>query len=71
MSYAEAMDWAEYLRRRGSSNIGMRLEAGFALIASALNNALGGTASQADFMPHFDQAPGTIDDVMKALSGRK
>lgn len=49
----------------------MRLEAGFALIASALNNALGGTASQADFMPHFDQAPGTIDDVMKALSGRK
>lgn len=71
LSYAEALDWSEYLRKRGSLNVGLRLEAGFALIAATINNALGGHATPADYMPHFDQAEATLGDVMKTLSGRK
>ena len=71
ISYAEAVDWAEYMRKRGSLNVGMRLEAGFALIAAAINNGLGGSATPADFMPHFESPEASIADVMKTLSGRK
>lgn len=71
LSYAEAVDWADYMRKRGSLNLGLRLEAGFALIAAAINNGLGGHAVPSDFMPHIDQADASIADVMKTLSGRK
>jgi hypothetical protein len=71
MSYAEALDWQEYLRRHGSMNIGMRLEAGFALIAMVINRALGGHATLTDFMPHYEQPEATIEDVMSMLAGKK
>lgn len=73
MSHVEAMQWSAYLQRRGSLHIGRRLEWGFALLAQRIDNALGGHATQADFMPHeqADQAPQSIGDVMKILSGRK
>lgn len=73
LSFVEAQQWSTYMARRGSLNVGTRLEWGFALIAAAINNALGGTARQVDFMPHTQdsQQPGSIDDVMKILSGKK
>jgi hypothetical protein len=73
MSFVEAQQWSAYLARRGSLHMGTRLEWGFALIAAAINNALGGHARQVDFMPHTQdsQEPGSIDDVMKILSGKK
>jgi hypothetical protein len=71
MTYAEARQWSAYMQRRGSLHVGLRLEAGFALIAATINNALGGHATAADFMPHRDAPEGTIADVMKTLSGRK
>jgi hypothetical protein len=71
MSYAEALGWQEYVSRRGSLNIGMRLEAGFALIAMVINRALGGHATLADFMPHYEQPEATIEDVMSMLAGSK
>jgi hypothetical protein len=68
MSYAEALDWQAYIAKRGSLHVGLRLEAGFALIAWSINRALGGTAEITDFMPHFDEPEASLDDVMKLLS---
>lgn len=68
MSYQEAMSWAAYIRKRGSLNWGMRLEAGFALIATQINRALGGKAEPADFMAHSDEPEGaSLDDVAKLM----
>lgn len=53
MTYAEVLDWSEYIRCRGSLNTNMNLERGFALVAQMINNALGGKKQMSDFMPHF------------------
>jgi len=69
LSFAEAQAWSAYMRKRGSLNVGMRLEYGFALIARSINNALGGHATMRDFMPHADQ-PDSLEEIMRILSGR-
>lgn len=71
LSADEAARWAEYIRRRGSLNWGMRLERGFALIASILVQAHGGRASMDDFTPHADQQEATLDDVMQLMGGKR
>lgn len=73
MSYVEAQQWSAYMARRGSLNVGTRLEWGFALIAAAINNAMGGAARQVDFMPHAQesQETGSIAEAMKILAGKK
>lgn len=67
MSYQEAMAWAQYTRRRGSLNWGMRLESGFAMLSTQINRALGGKADIEDFMMHKDEAEADINDVAKLL----
>lgn len=68
MSYAEAIDWAAYIKQRGALNQGMRIEAGFALLAMMLSRVHGGKAEMADFMPHFDKPePSSIQDVFNML----
>ena len=69
LSFDEARAWSAYMERRGSLHVGMRLEYGFALLATIVNRALGGKANLRDFMPHADQ-PNTIEEVMKMLSGK-
>lgn len=71
MSHAESLQWQEFVELRGSLNIGMRMEAGFALLAAMINRALGGTAEMADFMPHIDPPEASLEDVMGMLTGRK
>ena len=73
MSFTEAQQWSAYMERRGSLHVGTRLEWGFARIAAAINNALGGTARQIEFMPHArpSEESGSIADVMKILSGKR
>ena len=71
MSFAEALDWQTYIERRGSLNLGMRMEAGFALLAAMISRANGGTATVDDFMPHLESQEATLEDVMKMLSGKK
>ena len=70
MSYDEARAWEAYARKRGTLHVGMRLEYGFALIAMSINRALGGKATLHDFMPHVEQEPAGIADVMNLLSGK-
>lgn len=71
ITYAEALKWAAYRERFGPLNLGMRLEAGFALIAWQINRAIGGSAEMSDFMPHFDGGELTIEDAMKILTGKR
>ncbi len=51
MTYVEAMDWMRYRRQTGPLNLGLRLEDGFAMLATVFNNAMGGKAEFSDFMP--------------------
>ena len=69
LSFDEALAWQEYMHKRGSLHVGMRLEYGFALIARIINHALGGHATMRDYMPHSDQ-PDSLMEIMKVLSGR-
>ena len=69
LSYDEVQAWSAYMERRGSLHVGMRLEYGFALLASIVNNALGGHATMRDFMPHIEQ-PNSLEEVMRVLSGK-
>ncbi|KTT57394.1 hypothetical protein NS337_00675 [Pseudomonas oryzihabitans] len=52
LTYAEAMDWYVYLRRRGSLNLGNRLEHGFAMLATVLTRIHGGEVEMEAFMPY-------------------
>lgn len=67
MTYAEALQWSAYIKKRGSLNAGLRLEAGFALLATMLSRAHGGKADMDDFMPHFDKPEANIEDVFNML----
>lgn len=73
MSYAEAMGWADYLRKRGSLNTGVRVELGFAMLATLVARALGNRVELADFLvsgrEYEDEA--RIEDVMAILTGAK
>jgi hypothetical protein len=71
VSQAEFVDWCEYRERFGSLNLGMRLEAGFALVSLLMNRSLGGQANIEDFMPHLEQQEATPEDIMKLLTGSK
>lgn len=68
MSHAESLVWQAYMEKRGSLNLGMRLEGGFALLASMINRALGGHAKPDDYMPHYEAPEASIEDVMKLLA---
>ena len=65
MSYAEAVQWVEYMRRRGSLNVGQRVEAAIAVLSTQVNRALGGKAEFSDFAPHWDQPEPQLEDIAK------
>ena len=67
MSYSEALLWQEYLEKRGTVHIGMRLEACTALLAMMINRALGGKATIETFMPHLEEKEPSVEDAMKEL----
>lgn len=67
LTYAEALSWFAYIRKRGSLNLGTRLEAGFALQA-----AIQSGKQMTDFMPHADRdAELSVESVFKKLGGVK
>lgn len=72
MTYVEAMDWMRYRRQTGPLNLGLRLEDGFAMLATVFNNVMGGKAKFSDFMPDrgFSASPkeATPQDVLALLN---
>ncbi|MBX7275486.1 hypothetical protein K2E96_26760 [Pseudomonas sp. ERGC3:05] len=51
LTYNEALSWMAYLEQSGTANLGLRIERGFALLATILNNVHGGKANFDDFLP--------------------
>lgn len=70
ISVAEMYAWQAFRERRGSLHLGMRVEAGAALIAWQIHRALGGKAKLEEFMAHADDGEASLEDVMKMLTGR-
>lgn len=70
MSAAEARQWMEYIRKRGSLNVGQRVEAAVAVLATQINAAMGGKAEMTDFMPHWDAPEANIDDLAKLFGAK-
>lgn len=58
LSYAEALDWYEYIARRGSLNWGTRLEGGFALLAYFIANKVSGFDSRGKPVGQLKKAGG-------------
>lgn len=67
----EFQQWAEYIRKRGSLNVGQRVEAAVAVLATQINRALGGKAEVIDFLPHWDQPEVDIEDLAKMFGAVK
>lgn len=70
MSYGEYLDWCEYIRRRGSLDVGSRLEWAAAMISMIVNNSNGGKAKMTDFMPHWEQPQAKVEDVFRMLKSK-
>jgi hypothetical protein len=64
-----------YARKTGSLNLGIRIEHGFAMLATLLNNVHGGKATFDDFLPSRDLKPdpkqATPQDLLALLQSVK
>lgn len=72
MTYEEAMTWAKYRNKRGSLNISLRIEEGFAYVQALIFNALAkDKVSPEKFMPHVviqgEEKPTDIASVFNML----
>lgn len=73
MSFAEWQDWQAFVMKRGSLNVGMRVEAGAALVAWTLARIHGSKADIGSFMPHADKPEPeqiTVQDVFAMLKAK-
>lgn len=75
MSFDEARSWEAYMRKRGSINLGPKMELGFASLMALVMNRTGSRATASDYLPkreeEDDEGDATLDDVMKALMGAR
>lgn len=64
-----------YRHQTGPLNVGLRIEEGFAMLATVMSSIHGGTAEMIDFMPNrgFRAEPpeATPDDVLRLLQSLK
>lgn len=67
ISYAEFCQWVSYRGKRGTLNIGLRIEEYAAMIAQMYSSVHGKQGSIPpkiyDFAPHLDEPELTIDDM--------
>lgn len=68
LSYDEFVSWVMYRRKRGSLNLGLRIEEGSALLAMLYANSKSkdGGYKIHDFAPHMDKPEITLQEAMKA-----
>jgi hypothetical protein len=68
MPYAEFLQWIQYRNRRGTLNIGFRVEQRTAVIAAMYANAHRSASTNAytadDFTPHADVVEVTLEEAM-------
>ncbi len=72
ISYVEFLDWVEYRRKKGSLNLGMRVERGTALISTILSNTHRKKDSQPvsfyQFAPHHEEPVLSMEEAMESWS---
>ncbi len=70
MSYPEFLCWVAYRRKRGSLNLGLRIEAGTARIAVLLANTFSkqGGYRFYDFAPCHDEPALSLEQAMERWS---
>lgn len=72
LSYSEFLTWLAFRQQRGSLHSGMRMERGFALLASLYVNAHKSkhspSAKLTDFMPHFEEPAVSLEEAMESWS---
>lgn len=70
MSYPEFLRWAKYRAKRGSLNLGLRIERGSALLAMLQANAHRDKKTPAyqihEFAPYHDEPAVTLDEAMSS-----
>lgn len=68
LSYREFLGWRKYRAKRGTLNLGMRVERGSALLATLYTNShsKNGGFKLYDFMPHEDEPAISLDQAMEA-----
>lgn len=75
MSYVEAMQWIAFINRRGTLNLGMRVELLIAQLcmvtcqANGMKKKDGSQYTLEDFVLHADKHEMTEDEITKALGG--
>lgn len=66
ITYDEYVDWCAYRKKHGPINVNRSLEYGFAMIAMLIHNAnYTNKKEMTAFMPHFTQAPVSIEEAME------
>lgn len=65
------MRWRDYMKLRGGTNLGLRLESGFALVAMAVNRSVGGKATIDDFTPHMRDEDTGLMSIFSKIGGGK
>lgn len=68
ISYPEFVRWAQYRAKRGSLNLGLRVERGSALLATMYANAHRDKHAPpyelCDFAPYHDRPEATLEEAM-------
>jgi hypothetical protein len=66
MTWPEFVSWRAYRRKRGSLNVGMRVEAGFGMLAALYANLKSKHKySRYDFMDHDSGPPVSLEKAME------
>ncbi len=71
MSYPEFLKWVKYRQKRGTLNLGMRVERGSALLATLYANTHSGKDKKFtiyDFMPHESEPEVSLEEAMENWS---
>lgn len=75
LTYNEWLSWMAYVEQNGTLNPGLRMERGFALLSTILNNVHGGKADFDDFLPKrgevVDEAESSAQDLFRLLQSVK
>lgn len=65
VSQSEWVDWLAYRHKRGSFNLGMRIEEGFSLLAWMIQKTVGNDHVEPDtYMPHADPKFATAAEII-------
>lgn len=70
ITFPEFRSWCEFIKKNGTPN--QNLHQGFAMIATMINNMMGGEAQMTDFMRQGESGPEELTDdniaALKALA---